>query len=70
MKLDYEDWSYRESVSLISFNLMEVLTREVLDEIMDAILPADVVDDEVPSSFTIVGHVGKCFSGVRPYELH
>jgi hypothetical protein len=41
---------------------MEVLTRDIVDEIMDAILPADVVDDEVPSSFTIVGHVGKCIS--------
>jgi hypothetical protein len=41
---------------------MEVLTRDMVDEIMDAILPADVVDDEVPSSFTIVGHVGKCIS--------
>lgn len=26
---------------------------------MDAVLPADLLDDELPSSFAIVGHVGK-----------
>lgn len=34
-----------------------------LDEIISAILPADEIED-IPSSFTLTGHIGKCLLGV------
>ena len=33
---------------------------------MDAVLPADLMEDEIPSGFSIVGHVGTSMPPVQP----
>lgn len=56
LKLEYDYWNYRP-YSKVPF-MHRVYTDGLSDEIMTALMPEDA-QEEIPSGFAIVGHVGK-----------
>lgn len=61
LKLDYDYWNYRthEPSNSIYVSYVNVWP----DEVITALLPEDA-QEEIPSGFAIVGHVGRLASGV------